>query len=130
MTKYPGGGWPEKVDKMIEKICTERKTSKPAYLQVEGADLEIIKLALKTGRMPCTTYSISPTGRYGGQKIAHMVNTVHMDETWAAVLDNNYPGDDAYEWMDLAAYRRAYASGSTGWTVILLANPPPPPPKN
>jgi hypothetical protein len=129
MTSKPGGGYPEKVDKMIAEFCAERKLPVPKYLQVQGNDLEILKLALNTGRMPGITYSYSPSGRYGGQRIAHMVNLVHGDGKNWCVLDNNFPGADKYEWMNTQEFVRAYTAGE-GWSVILLSPPPPPSPRN
>lgn len=130
MTRHPGGGYPSKVDKMIERICQERGVSKPAYVQIEGTDLEILKAACQSGRMPGVTYSFSPTGRYGGQRIAHMVSLLHADDKWFAVCDNNYPGADKIEWMTPDEFRRTYIGGRSGWSVILLDAGPPPPPFN
>ncbi len=128
MTRYPGGGWPEKVDAMIAKITKEKSAPAVKYLQVEDDDLEILKLACRTGRMPGVTYSFSPSGRYGGQRIAHMVTLLHASDSWFCVLDNNFPG--TYEWMTPAEFRRSYLGGGrSGWSVILLNPGPPPLPK-
>lgn len=124
--RIPGGGYPGKVADLIPRICKDRGLPVPAYIQVQGDDLEVLRLACRTGRMPAVTYSVSPTGRYGGSRIAHMVNIVHADEKWFAVLDNNYIGEDKLEWMTPEEFLRAY---SPGWAVILLDNGPPPPPK-
>lgn len=128
MTKYPGGGWPEKVDKYIAKIAKDRGVAPPQYVQVEGHRevLATLKAALKSGRMPAVTYAFSPTGRYGGRKIAHMVSLVHLDEKYACVLDNNYPGEDKYEWMSVDEFYRSFTGmGGSGWAVVLLADGPP-----
>lgn len=127
MTKYPGGGYPQKVDQMIDRLAKEKGVPKPAYLQAEGGDLTVLRDALKAGLMPAVTYSFSPTGRYGGQRIAHMVSLVHLDDKHAVILDNNYPGADKYEWLTVDEFRRTYAPG---WAVILLNPGPPPVPKN
>lgn len=123
----PGGGYPSKVAKLIPEMCKDRNVPVPQYVQVEGNDLEILKLACRTGRMPSVTYSRSPTGRYGGRSIAHMVSLIHADDKWFGVLDNNYPGADALEWMSPEQFLRAY---SPGWCVILLEPGPPPVPRN
>lgn len=120
-----GGGYPQKVDSLIKQIAADRKVPVPDYVQVEGKDLEILRLACRTGRMPCVTYSYSCTGRYGGQRIAHMVNLVNADAQWFTILDNNYPGQSNYEWDSPAEFSRAYADG---WSVIFLDEPPPPVP--
>lgn len=130
MTHRPGGGYPEKVDKMVSVFCKERGVPVPRYLQVEGGDMEILKLACKTGRMPGVTYCWSPTGRYSGKYIAHMVNIVHASDEWACVLDNNYPGEDRYEWMSWSEFRKTFMGNGGGWAVILLPPGPPPAPTN
>ena len=122
MTREQGGGYPSKVEKMLAKYCDGAQ-----YLQYEGSDPALIKLALTTGRMPSVTYGYSP--RYSG-KIAHMVNAVHLTEKWAAILDNNFPGDTKYEWMTPAEFKKRWVSGGGGWCVVVLAPPPPPMPIN
>ena len=122
MTREQGGGYPSKVEKMLAKYCDGAQ-----YLQYEGSDPALIKLALTTGRMPSVTYGYSP--RYSG-KIAHMVNAVHLTERWAAILDNNFPGDTKYEWMTPAEFKKRWVSGGGGWCVVVLAPPPPPMPYN
>lgn len=129
MTRYPGGGWPQKVDQMIAKICKDRGVAKPRYLQVEGRDLEILRTAIQSGRMPGVTYGYSPSGRYNRKRISHMVSLVHADEKSWAILDNNYPGN--YEWMSNKEFLAAYTdTGGSGWAVILLDPGPPPSPYN
>ena len=117
MRKEPGGGYPEKLDRMMARYCPNT-----AYLQYTGADSSLLKLALHTGRMPAVTYGFSP--RYGN-RIAHMVNLVHFSDRWACILDNNFPGEDKYEWMKPAEFERRWTLGNGGWAVFLL-NPPPP----
>jgi hypothetical protein len=126
----PGGGYPGNVKERIAALCKERGVAEPPYLQVEGGDLEVLKAACRSGRMPAVTYGRSPTGRYGGAGIAHMVSLVHADEKHFVVLDNNYPGANAYEWMSPAEFRRAYTAKGGGWAVILLDEGPPPVPYN
>jgi hypothetical protein len=137
MTRHPGGGYPSKVDAMIKRVAAERNQPVPDYIQVESNDLEVLKAACRSGRMPGVTYSVSPTGRYGGSRIAHMVSLVSAGvgqgpdgKGWYVILDNNYPGDNAYEWLSEKEFLRAYAGGGTGWAVILLSPPPPPLPRN
>lgn len=134
MWTKPGGGYPSKVSAMIKRKCAEKGIPEPEYVQIEGTDLDPIKMALKGGRPAATTYAISPTGRYGGKTIAHMVSTMAAavgrgpdGKGWWAILDNNYPG--TLEWMSEAHYRRAYTGGRLGWAIFLLNGPPPPPPR-
>ncbi|MGE3803919.1 MAG: hypothetical protein AB7K24_04500 [Gemmataceae bacterium] len=138
----PGGAWSGSVQKYLPQMAKERGYMEPpAFLNYEGNDLEILKLACRTGRMPGITYSFSPTGRYGGSRIAHMTNLVGAavgkgpdGRGWWVVLDNNFPGslgkEDTYEWMSEAEFRRTFSAGGQGWAVVLLTPPPPPVPKN
>jgi hypothetical protein len=128
MFRRPGGGWPEKVDAVIRDLCKEKGAPVPDYVQVQSRDLEILKLACRTGRIPGVTYCFSPSGRYGGARIAHMVSLVHADDRRFGVLDNNFPG--TIEWMTPEEFARAYTGGRNGWAVILLDEGPPPPPSN
>jgi len=122
MRKEPGGGWPEKVDRMMAKYAPGIK-----YVQYSGNDPGILDLAMKTGRMVAVTYGYSE--RYGG-RVAHMVNLVHMDEKWATILDNNFVGSDKLEWMSRVEFLRRWKMTGGGWAVILLAPSPPPIPIN
>lgn len=125
----PGGGHPGNVKQRITAICKEKGVPEPDYIQVEGKDLEILKAACKSGRFPAVTYSRSPTGRYNGGRISHMVSLPHATDSFFAVLDNNYPGADKYEYMTPDEFMRVCNPGGY-WAVILLAPPPPPPPRN
>jgi hypothetical protein len=141
MTRYPGAGWPAKVDEMIARICKERGAAKPAYLQVQGDDLAILELCLKTGRPCAVTYGWSSTGRYKDRTgrviwIDHMVDLAHAKGDEWAIIDNNHPG--SWEWMTRAEFQKAFScvgrpvpprqAKPQGWAFILLASPPPPAP--
>ena len=131
MKSQPGGGWPEKVDRVVATMAARNKLPVPSYIQVESRDpLAILKLAAKTGRMPGVTYSYSPTGRYGGQYIAHMVSLVLASDKWFAILDNNFPG--TIEWMSPAEFAAVHTKKGRelGWSYTFLADPPPPVPVN
>lgn len=119
-----GGGWPSKVDELIPKICADRGLPVPDYIQIEGRDLDLIRLAVKTGRMPCVTY--------GGN---HMLSVVHADDKWFGLLDNNRI--DTYEWRTEAEMLRSYIGpphplipNPQGWAIIFLSPGPPPSPWN
>lgn len=120
-----GGGYPQKVAQLVPRLSQERGQAPPEMIQVENYDYEILRLACDGGRMPCVTYSRSPTGRYNGSRISHMVNVVHADEKYVVVLDNNYVGYNAFEWMTKEEFRQA---GGLEWAVIFTSAPPPPPP--
>ena len=128
MRHHPGGGYPQKVDRTIEQFRREKNLPRPDYVQIEGTDLEVLRTACRSGRMPAVTYSFSPTGRYGGQRISHMVSLVHADDKHFAVLDNNFPG--TYEWMSPEEFKKTYTGGRSGWAIVPLRPGPPLPPHN
>jgi hypothetical protein len=82
---------------------------------------------MRDGALPCVTYGYGE--RYGSGTIYHMVALLHLDDSLACVLDDNFPG--TYEWMSRAEFlkRWKHPSGS-GWAVVLLLPPPPPVPSN
>jgi|SRR5579859_3891307 len=129
MTKEAGGGYPQKVDAMISKYGPGTK-----YVQHTGGNLEFLYAAIRTGRMPGVTYA----GRdmhYGRQRIAHMVNLVHLDPPTktprlAAILDNNFIGDNQLVWMNAEEFRSRWLDMMGGWAVVLLAPAPAPVPHN
>jgi hypothetical protein len=130
MTREKGGGWPERVDEVLPRLAPGVK-----YVQYTGRDPGIIQTAVRTGRMPCVTYGYSP--RYAGPRnpggrIAHMVNCVHYSANWVAVLDNNFPGDNQYEWMSPAEFKYGWMLGNPngGWVVLPLRCGPSPIPVN
>lgn len=126
-----GGAYPGAVQKYLPQMAKDRGVKEaPVFLNYEGSDLELLRLACKTGRMPGVTYSFSPTGRYGASKIAHMVSLVHADEKWFAILDNNYIGESQIEWLTPEEFKKTWIGSGSGWTVILLNPPHPPVPKN
>jgi hypothetical protein len=124
MRAEPGGGYPEKVDAMIAKYGKGA-----AYIQYEGKDPRILRLALESGRMPCVTYN-GHCPHYGNVSIAHMVNLVYLDDGWACILDNNFIAEDDLVWMPRGDFLQRWYGGQNGWAVILLAPPPPPVPYN
>jgi hypothetical protein len=129
MFTRPGGGYPDKVERMVTRYCTLEGKPVPPYVQVEGRDLEILQRAVRAGLMPGVTYYRSPTGRYGGRRIPHMVSLVAAGEKWWAILDNNFPG--TIEWMSRDEFLRSYTDGaSKGWAIIPLTPGPPPIPRN
>lgn len=118
MKREPGGGYPEKLDRMMKKHCPLTP-----FLQYTGNNPALLRAAIRSGRMPAVTYGFSP--RYQS-RIAHMVNLVHFSEKWACVLDNNFPGSQKYEWMSPGEFQRRWIMGGGGWAVFLLSPPPPP----
>lgn len=124
MRKELGGGWPQKVDAMIKKYGNGAP-----YLQYEGSDPAFLLSSMKTGRMPAVTYDGRDGVHYSGS-IAHMVSLAHIDDRWACITDNNFPGDNQFVWMSQAEFLKRWKGGRQGWAVVLLSPPPPPIPKN
>lgn len=127
--KYPGGGYPKKVDNQIKQYCKEKGIKVPPYLQYQGSDLEVLKRCLKTYRIASITYAGNDGVRYN-TNIAHMVNLVHLDDKWAAIYDNNgTPGK--LIWMSPKEFKERWTGGKgdsgNGWAFFWLAPPPPPP---
>ncbi len=112
MRSEPGGGYPSKVDKMIEKYGKDCK-----YIQYEGKDPSVLELILKTGRVPCITWQAN-----------HMLNCVALNEKQGAIVDNNAP--DKVQWFPRASFVSKWTQGGGGWAVCLLASPPAPPPRS
>jgi len=127
-SKYPGGGYPSKVDKLIKAYCDAKKIPIPPYKQWEGKDPDDLLSRIDTsGRMACVTYGYSP--RYHG-RISHMVNCCKFGGKYAVVLDNNFPGEDKYEWMTESELVQRMKSGSnSAWIFVWLDPAPPPMPK-
>ncbi len=96
---YAGGGYPEKVTKLITAWCKFKNIPEPPYLQYEGPSPEqVLELIDRTGRMACVTYGTSP--RYNNQTIAHMVCSPKYSGKYGVILDNNFvDGPDHLEWM-------------------------------
>lgn len=127
MKKHPGGGYPRKLDEYLKLAANELGLPMPDYLNIEGNDLELLRAATRNGLMPAVTYWYSPSGRYNGQRISHMVSLVHATDTWFAVHDNNYI--TALEWLTPKEFAPVYNGKRQGWCVILLTQSPPPTPK-
>lgn len=124
MRSEPGGGYPQKVDTMLAKYGKGVE-----YIQDTSGNLALLRAAIESGRMPGVTYGGSDP-HYGGY-VAHMVNLVHLDDEWAVISDNNFPGDNQYVWMSVAEFEKRWkAGGGGGWSVILLHPGPPPIPWN
>jgi hypothetical protein len=122
MSQERGGGYPQKVDKMIKKYAPGTQ-----YIQKEDGDMEFLRAALKTGRMPCVTYNGHDCHYRGG--ISHMVTLVHLSDTWACIGDNNFTGDSQYVWMSPSEFKRRWG-GDGAWCVVLLHPSPSPVPHN
>ncbi len=126
----PGGSYPGEMDKRIGMIAKERGLPPVRYLNLQGGRelLPILRAACEAGLMPGITYSRDPEGkRYGGQTIAHMVSLSHMDDKYVCILDNNYIGEDKYQWLTIDQFVSTWTGGPAGWAVIILDGSPPAP---
>ncbi|WP_435005177.1 hypothetical protein P12x_003071 [Tundrisphaera lichenicola] len=118
----PGGGWPERVDREMQKRAPGVK-----YRQYLGGDLDFIREGIDSGRPVCVTYGYGEF--YGSRTIAHMVLCVAMDDRYTGILDNNDP--EHIWWMSTDEFRKRFGWPSgQGWAWYTLAPPPPPPPHN
>lgn len=130
--RYPGGGWPEKVDRCLADWFKAKNIAPIPYLNADGLNsakvAEILDLCDKTGRMACSTYGYSP--RYG-QRIQHMVCFPAFKDKYGVVLDNNFPGETAYEWVQRKELvRRSIYPNPSAWIFVWLHQGPPPSPRN
>ncbi len=125
---YPGGGTPEKVDRLLKAWSRYRGIELPPYFQYEGPDLEsFLARCDSTSRMACVTYGYGP--RYGNATIAHMVCAAKYGSTFGVVLDNNFPGENSYEWMaPRELLKRISWPSGRGWLFVWLSPSPPPVP--
>src|SRR5205085_2505811 len=48
--RFPGGGYPAKLDKQIQQFCREKGLAAPGYVQYEGRDAALLREALAGGR--------------------------------------------------------------------------------
>ena len=121
----PGGGYPEKVDKVFKQLAPHVQ-----YVQDTSGDHEVLKAILASGRIACVTYN-GYDCHYGQQSIAHMVCLVHYDGKWACVSDNNFIEENQFVWMSCEEFdKRWKGGGGGGWVYCLLSPPPPPVPHN
>lgn len=122
MTRRPGGGWPQKVDQTIAAFCREKSVDVPQYIQHTGGDDSFLDVALKTDRMVCVTYAGSDDFYRSG--IDHMVVLAHIDQTIAAICDNNRPS--VWVVMSRKDFLIRWRARGGGWAIVFLKSPPPP----
>ena len=129
-----GGAGPDKVNDQLRRFFKAKKLDPKRfqYAQCEprtAAELEaILKMLDSTGRMICITYGYGP--RYGS-RISHMVCCAGFPAKgkWGVVLDNNFVGESAYEWVEHSELmRRIRMDGA--WVFFWCPQPAPPLPHN
>ena len=125
MHTQPGGGYPEKVDKIMATFAPSVQ-----YIQCTKSDLSLLKEALASGRMVAVTYCGMDMHYGAHHRVPHMVALEHLSDKWAAVSDNNFPGDNQVVWMSPQEFiKRWKGMDGTGWAVILLQPGPTPIPR-
>lgn len=132
----PGGSYPTKFAKDLAEYCRAHGLTPPPYVQLQTSDtpvpeaLDLLAMALRNGHCVALTYSYSPTGRYGGQTISHMVNLVGArfgpQRLWA-IMDNNF--DSRFEAMSEQQFMRTWTGSNGGWAIIICTGGPPPAPR-
>jgi hypothetical protein len=107
----PGGGYPEKVDRVIAKYAPSAH-----YWNDTSGDTRILTAAWRSQRPVCIDYS-GHDPHYQGS-IAHCVTLIAYDpdHDWTAILDNNYPKIDQIVWMSRKALKQRWH----GWNYGLL----------
>lgn len=127
--KYEGGGYPGKVTKCLNAWFDYKKIPSIQYIQYEGKDPgAFMDLCEKTRRPFGMTYGYSP--RYG-RKVYHMVTGVMFRNKYGVVLDNNFPGEDRYEWVERSEFvRRSIYPGTQAWLFCWLPPAAPLSPRN
>lgn len=129
-----GGGYPEKVDRLIPQIAKARGVPIPEYVQHTGGDLEFLYAALNGGRMPSVTYDGRDMHYGPSRRVAHMVNLVYLGPPdakprMACVLDNNFVGPEEQVWMTAEEFASRWRGTGGGWAIVLKAPRPPAPPR-
>jgi hypothetical protein len=128
---YPGGGYPQKVDNLIDAYCKAKQIPKPHYMQTETSDLGTMRKALESGRMVAVTLYHSK--RYRDPTIFHMVCGVHADAERGAYMDNNVLQGDSVppiEWNTIAGLEQQVKYEGRVWVFCWLRHGPPPVPVN
>ncbi len=133
MRQRPGGSYPAKFAKDFSAFCREKGLPEIPYMQIQSSEMpldswmDLVEQAERNGHMVCTTYSYSPTGRYGGKRTSHMVNFVAANGAgpWA-FMDNNY--NPQFEWCPRVEAKKVVAGGGSAWAIIILLPGPPPVP--
>lgn len=112
--RAPGGYNDSKLKRLWDRVGM-----RTPYASVTGSVAEVCAVVEYYTRLGIPTATTMNTGaRYGYMWIAHMVTTIHLDDEWACVVDNNYP--NVYFWMPRAEYESRLVSGGVGWVVVLL----------
>lgn len=120
MKRKAGGGWPDRVDKIMAA-----RAPNVGYEQYLGADVAFVQDWINTGRPVCVTFGYGEL--YHNRTIAHMVLCVAMTPLYTGILDNNDP-ENIY-WMSTEEFSRRFSwPRGQGWAFAIMTPPPPPVP--
>jgi len=121
MRRQPGGGWPEKVDRVVAAYAK----SKVGYVHIVDDSAEsyadLLAECLRAGLYPSITWG-GDVSHYRGQRIDHMVSLVSLTDSEVGILDNNFPSEILY--VDRPTALRRMAMGTTTdsyfWSVVVF----------
>jgi len=100
----------------MSRLAKKLDANNVIYAYVTNGDVNFLEWACSTRRGCGVTVQ-------GG---AHMVTLVHLDNEWAAILDNN--DVDKFKWIPRATFIAEWKA-SYGWAVTVLYSPAAPLPK-
>lgn len=126
--KYPGGGTPDKLQKLVDAYCKEKNFKAPDIKQYEGTDVAWIKQCLRNGWLPgCTLFHSARYKGPGQQPLPIIYHMTNCAGEWC-ILDNNFPD---YEWYaGEKAFEAAVKDHGKYWGFCIVAPGAPPIPRN
>jgi hypothetical protein len=138
-SKFPGGNYPQGVDKQLGIWFKEKQIPPVPYKQFSDKSPEELLHLLDTRGLPmCVTYGYSP--RYNKEPIYHMVVCTRFRGGFCTIWDNNFiavkKNDGTWdessprtgqEWMsEDEGVRRLKRAGGAAWVFYWDVPPPPP----
>lgn len=104
-----GGGYPEKLDQLIQRYDPEAR-----YWNDTSKSVDILTRCWLSKRISCVDYNGHDPHYNGG--IAHCVCVVAYDSAndWVAILDNNYPSLAEIVWMGTKEFSKRWGGWSYG----------------
>lgn len=113
----PGGHYPEKLQRVLEKAKLEHPDLKWEQWWGQGSDG--VKKVLDWNARGFPIGITWGTGeRYGMRPIAHMVSLTHADSVYWQILDNNFPQERST--VPATEGIRRWGLGSDQWAVVLV----------
>ena len=106
-----GGYWPERWEKLLNEVYPDA-----TWFSWESPTTEQIEAFNAQGLPVCTTTNTGALYNY--DSIHHWVDTIHLDDRFAMLVDNNDPGK--YHAMPRAEFDRRFPDGGKGWAFVWL----------